>query len=93
METIFENKEISIEKRQILEREGNSINEIKTNKENENYKTIDNNIEDKQKQNIIVITKNTNLSPSLFSLSNILDYKCFSCGLIPSPECAEEVIC
>ena len=93
METTIENKEISIEKRQILEREGNSNNEIKTNKESENYKTIDNNIEDKQKQNIIVITKDTNLSPSLFSLSNILDYKCFSCGLIPSPECAEEVIC
>ena len=96
MEDKIENKENNIENRQIKENEGNSNkiivrdelnNETKINKDNEITATENNN------QKIVLITKNTSLSPNFFSLSYILDYKCISCGLIPSPENAEEVIC
>ena len=38
------------------------------------------------------ITKYSSLSPDLFYLSYISEYKC-KCGLIPSPETANEIIC
>ena len=39
------------------------------------------------------ITKNSSLSPDLFSLHYISEYKCIICGLIPSPETAIEKVC
>ena len=41
----------------------------------------------------ILITKYSSLEPNLFLNENILDYKCISCGLIPSFEKANETIC
>ena len=76
---------------------------------NLNKLVIDNKIEkaastspDKKEENIIVkneeqkiipITKFSSLSPVLFSLLYISEYKCFVCGLIPSPETAMEKEC
>ena len=69
---------------------------------------IDNKIEkpasspDNKEENIIVeneepkiipITKFSSLSPDLFTLPYISEYKCFVCGLIPSPETAKEKEC
>ena len=45
------------------------------------------------KNKIIPITKYSSLDPNLFYDEFIIDYKCFLCGLIPSFETAEEVIC
>ena len=63
-------------------------NEIEDNKgiiKNNNF------IEEKEK--VILITKYSSLSPDLFFNENIIDYKCISCGLIPSFEKANEVMC
>ena len=56
-------------------------------------KEIENDLEDKEKNQINIITKNSSLSPDLFSLSYISEYKCILCGLIPSPENSKEIIC
>ena len=47
---------------------------------------------EKEKKKDIPITKYSSLSPDLFSLSYISEYKCLLCGLIPSPETANEEI-
>ena len=54
------------------------------------------NINEENNDNInnkIVITKLSSLNPNLFSNEYISDYKCISCGLIPSYETAEESLC
>ena len=51
------------------------------NKENENENKIE------------IITKYSSLDPSLFLSEYISDYKCISCGLIPSFETSYEAIC
>ena len=54
-----------------------------------------NNNQNNEKKEItknIPITKYSNLCPDLFSISYISEYKCL-CGLIPSPETANEIIC
>ena len=50
-------------------------------------------MKEKEKLRLSIITKYSNLSPELFSNEFILDYKCISCGLIPSFEKANETIC
>ena len=50
-------------------------------------------MKEKEKLRLSIITKYSNLSPDLFSNEFILDYKCISCGLIPSFEKANETIC
>ena len=75
--------------------------EIKNNLENELIKSTDIskqsdeevNEKEKEKPKINLITKYSNLDPTLFLNENILDYKCISCGLIPSFEKANEIIC
>ena len=42
---------------------------------------------------IVLITKYSSLEPDLFLNEFILDYKCISCGLIPSYEKAYETMC
>ena len=42
---------------------------------------------------IVLITKYSSLEPALFLNEFIFDYKCISCGLIPSYEKANETIC
>ena len=49
--------------------------------------------EEEEKPKIFLVTKYSNLDPELFLNENILDYKCISCGLIPSFEKANEIIC
>ena len=69
---------------------------ILENKNKNNIIIIENDeyVEDeKEKQKIILINKYSNLEPDLFSNEYILDYKCISCGLIPSFEKANETIC
>ena len=64
----------------------------------ENQKN-ENGVEDKSETNeeknkkFIPTTKNSSLNQELFSLSYISEYKCKLCGLIPSPETANEIIC
>ena len=48
---------------------------------------------EKEKDKLNIITKYSNLDPSLFSNEFISDYKCVSCGLIPSFEKANEIFC
>ena len=92
-------KEIKIEiknKSEEENKEGNNKKEPneKSNK-NEDEKEINKdinkskNIKESEKH---PITKYSSLSPDLFSLSYISEYKC-KCGLIPSPETANEIIC
>ena len=61
------------------------------NKENENGS--EENSKKINENKFIPITKNSSLNPELFSLSYISEYKCKLCGLIPSPETANEIIC
>ena len=58
-------------------------------------KLINIEVETKEKLNkkLVIISKYSNLDPSLFTNEYILDYKCISCGLIPSYEKANEIIC
>ena len=91
---IEDNEEIRIIKKV---KDENNIDENKTC-EKKTEKTENNNLENnvkniENKQKVIPITKNSSLSPDLFSLSYISDYKCFLCGLIPSPENAIEITC
>ena len=84
---IEDNEEIRIIKKV---KDENNIDENKTC-EKKTEKTENNNLENnvkniENKQKVIPITKNSSLSPDLFSLSYILEYKCFLCGLIPSPK-------
>ena len=69
------------------EKENNEINKLII----KNDGMIKQEKEEKEKLNII--TKYSNLEPSLFSDEYILDYKCISCGLIPSFEKANEILC
>ena len=46
-----------------------------------------------KKKKIVLITKYSNLEQNLFLDEFILDYKCISCGLIPSYEKAHETLC
>ena len=48
---------------------------------------------EKEEKKLFLITKYSNLYPDLFFNEFISDYKCFSCGLIPSFEKAYESIC
>ena len=61
------------------------INEIMVEGKNEPNK--------ENNKKFIPITKNSSLNAELFSLSYISEYKCKLCGLIPSPETANEIIC
>ena len=70
---------------------------IKKN-ENKNIIIIENDdyikkLEKDKEKKINVITKYSSLNPNLFSFEYIEDYKCISCGLIPSFETAYEAIC
>ena len=59
----------------------------------DNIKIIINNNKKLSTKEKIPITKYSSLSPDLFFDEFITDYKCISCGLIPSFETAEESIC
>ena len=89
----MENKNgIKNESNQKEEIKTDQINEIKineSNNEDENNKIIE---EIEEKENFVPITKNSNLSPDLFLISSISEYKCI-CNLIPNPEIAREKIC
>ena len=74
-----------------LKNDENEKKEIK--KEIENVLENKENNENKEKNQIKIITKNSSLSPDLFTLSYISEYKCILCGLIPSPENSKEIIC
>ena len=52
-----------------------------------------NNVKKEEEKKVLVITKYSSLNPELFSLKYISEYKCQLCGLIPSPETANEIIC
>ena len=82
------NNEIKINKK---DENNTDINNLGENKTNEN-KNPENSLE-KNKEKIIPITKYSSLSQDLFSLPYISEYKCSLCGLIPSPENANELIC
>ena len=76
-----------------------SDNQQKMENKIDNKLIIENNsnieVETKEKLNkkLVIISKYSNLDPSLFTNEYILDYKCISCGLIPSYEKANEIIC
>ena len=65
-------------------------NIIKKDENNKELENVSNNNEKKQE---VIITKYSSLSPDLFSLSYISEFKCFLCGLIPNPENSKEIIC
>jgi len=90
---IIENKKDNAENNQNLENgEDKKIEEKDINNKNSNNEKE--NIEKKEeKQKIKPITNLSSLSLDLFSLSYIKEYKCFLCGLIPSPETAYDIIC
>jgi hypothetical protein len=71
--------------------------EIENKKNNkviiENDSFIKKETKEKSNKKLIIISKYSNLEPSLFTNEYILDYKCISCGLIPSYEKANEIIC
>ena len=71
----------------------NKIEMAIESKKNENKIEGKNGINEENNEKFIPITKNSSLNPELFSLSIISEYKCQLCGLIPSPETANEVIC
>lgn len=62
-------------------------------KEKDKNKNENQIIKSPNKDDIIPITKYSSLDPSLFSYEYISDYKCISCGLIPSFETAYETVC
>ena len=78
------------------EKENKELNKLSTKndvciKQGKEGKEENEKKEGKEKLNII--TKYSNLDPSLFSNEFILDYKCVKCGLIPSFETATEILC
>ena len=84
----------------LVEESQDTINDNQQKMENkiDNKLIIENNsfeVETKEKLNkkLVIISKYSNLDPSLFTNEYILDYKCISCGLIPSYEKANEIIC
>ena len=84
LEKLIDNIEINLNKLII---DNNIEKSSSSNKNGE--KTIEKN----EKPKIIPKTKFSSLSPELFSLPYISEYKCFICGLIPSPETAIEKEC
>ena len=50
-------------------------------------------IKEDEKFKLFLITKYSSLKPDLFSNEIISDFKCISCGLIPSFEIANETLC
>ena len=62
-------------------------------KKNKNGVEGKNDINEENNKKFVPITKNSSLNPELFSLSYLSEYKCNLCGLIPSPETANEVVC
>ena len=99
---IEENKEIKDNKdnkdnNELINKEKEETDKNETNKivlnNIINNEKIENNLEIKEpKKKIIPITKYSSLPIDLFSLSYITEYKCSLCGLIPSPESANEEI-
>ena len=85
-------KNKSIEKEEKLVKEKKiSIKEL--NDGNKKDKLTEEKTKEKnEKSKTSVITKNSSLSPKLFSFPYISSYECISCGLIPSPETAFEKI-
>ena len=63
------------------------------NQKNENGVEGKSETDEEKNKKFIPTTKNSSLNPELFSLSYISEYKCKLCGLIPSPETANEIIC
>jgi len=63
------------------------------NQKNENGVEGKSETDEGKNKKFIPITKNSSLNPELFSLSYISEYQCKLCGLIPSPETANEIIC
>ena len=63
------------------------------NQKNENGVEVKSETNEEKNKKFILTTKNSSLNPELFSLSNISEYKCKQCGLIPSPETANEIKC
>jgi len=72
-------------------KEGKEESEKKEGKEENKKEEGKEKKEKKEKLNII--TKYSNLDPSLFTNEFILDYKCISCELIPNFEKATEILC
>ena len=75
------------------EEDNNSLEDKSIKDENNNNNIKNKKIKNNPNNKIIPITKFSSLDPSLFSNEFITDYKCISCGLIPSYETAEESIC
>ena len=81
--------------------EGNSPKDSDSKKENKiendnnmiEKNDIDEEMKQKEKLKLFLVTKYSSLQPDLFSNEYISDFKCISCGLIPSFETASEVIC
>ena len=59
----------------------------------ENNSNIEEETKEKLNKKLVIISKYSNLDPRSFTNEYILDYKCISCGLIPSYEKANEIIC
>jgi hypothetical protein len=73
--------------------ETNKIEIAIENQKNENGVEGKSETDEEKNKKFIPTTKNSSLNPELFSLSYISEYKCKLCGLIPSPETANEIIC
>ena len=73
--------------------ETNKIEITIKNQKNENGFEGKSETDEEKNKKFIPTTKNSSLNPELFSLSYISEYKCKLCGLIPSPETANEIIC
>ena len=100
MEEKMEKKEIEIEiinkpEKENIEDNKNLDQKELSNKNEQNEKELNEAVDinnNKKESKKIPITKFSSLSPELFSISYISEYKC-KCGLIPSPEKAFELIC
>jgi hypothetical protein len=73
--------------------ETNKIEIAIENQKNENGVEGKSETDEEKNKKFIPTIKNSSLNPELFSLSYISEYKCKLCGLIPSPETANEIIC
>ena len=83
----YQNSELNRKRQLIKDSEDETSNSL------ENKSTNDENKNNNNANNKKVITKLSSLSPDLFTNEFISDYKCISCGLIPSYETAEESLC
>jgi len=86
------NIEIDVEGSSPKDSDSKEVNKFENNNKIEKD-VIDEEMKRKEKIKLFLITKYSSLQPDLFSSEYISDFKCISCGLIPSFETANETIC